>query len=108
MDAGALLRRARRERGLSQAALANAAGTSQPAVARLEAGGLSPSVDTLERLFKALNLRLELGLTPVDTGIDRTLIAERLRLSPLQRLRRLRDEVAGVERLRRAMPSKAR
>ena len=33
-------------------------GTSQPSVARLEAGGVTPSLDTLHRVADALGLEL--------------------------------------------------
>jgi uncharacterized protein len=60
MDASVLLRRARERAGLSQAALAAGAGTSQSAVARYETGAAQPSLATLERLLAACGDRLEL------------------------------------------------
>ncbi len=51
--------RAERERaGLTQAELAERMGTTQPTVARLEAGGVTPSLDTLRRAAEALGLEL--------------------------------------------------
>lgn len=51
--------RAERERaGLTQAELAERMGTTQPTVARLEAGGVTPSLDTLHRAAEALGLEL--------------------------------------------------
>jgi predicted transcriptional regulator len=76
--------------------------TSQPAIARLEAGRLSPSVATLARLMDALGLRLEMSTPEADSGIDQTLVAQMLRLSPQQRLRKLAQEVTAIDRLRRA------
>ena len=64
MDASALLRDARERAGLSQAALAAAAGTSQSAVARYETGVAQPSLTTLERLLAACGDRLELRVVP--------------------------------------------
>jgi DNA-binding XRE family transcriptional regulator len=52
-DAGPL-RRIRLEVGLSQQKLADAAGTTQTYVARLEAGTLDPGTDMLARLAQAL------------------------------------------------------
>ncbi len=50
----------RRERlGLSQTAVAARMGTSQSAVARLEAGELDPKLSTVERFATALGLRIE-------------------------------------------------
>ena len=48
--------------GLSQAGVADRMGTSQPAVARLEAGGVDARLSTLERYAAAVGRRLELRL----------------------------------------------
>jgi len=61
----------RRATNLSQAEVAERMGTSQPAVARLEAGGVDARLSTLERYAAAIGLRLEmrLGRAPEgDTG----------------------------------------
>jgi transcriptional regulator with XRE-family HTH domain len=58
MDAAALLRIARNRAGLSQRALASAAGTSQPAVAAIESGRKQPTVATLDRLLRATGTEL--------------------------------------------------
>ncbi|HEX9864129.1 MAG TPA: helix-turn-helix transcriptional regulator [Acidimicrobiia bacterium] len=51
--------RAERERlGLTQSQLAVRMGTTQPTIARLEAGGVTPSLDTLHRAADALGLEL--------------------------------------------------
>ncbi|MGL4234553.1 helix-turn-helix domain-containing protein [Tabrizicola sp.] len=50
--------RARTEAGLTQEALAERMGTTQSAVARLEGGGVSPTVETLRRYAKAAGKRL--------------------------------------------------
>lgn len=55
-----LIARARRESGLTQSEFASRAGTSQPAIARYEAGVASPSIDTLVRILKAGGLELVL------------------------------------------------
>lgn len=81
MDAAVLLRRARVDAGLSQAALAARAGTSQPAVSRYESGASSPSVETLDRLLSAMGARLELAVVPAPRALD----------ARGQRMRRLRD-----------------
>jgi len=65
MAAGAdLIRRARREAGLTQAELARRAATSQSAVAAYESGAKTPTVETLERLLRAAGQRLESGPSP--------------------------------------------
>ena len=52
--------------GLTQEALAQLMGTSDPAVSRLESGRHCPSVKTLERLGKAFGERLILGFEDND------------------------------------------
>ena len=52
------LRRAREEAGLSQAALAARARTSQATISAYESGRKQPSVDTLSRLLAATGRRL--------------------------------------------------
>jgi predicted transcriptional regulator len=50
----------RRAAGLSQAEVAGRMGTSQPAVARLEAGEVDVRMSTVERYAAAIGRRLEL------------------------------------------------
>ena len=54
--------RARLAASLSQAELAKRMGTTQSAVARLEGGGVSPSLATLRRYAAATGSRLNLQL----------------------------------------------
>jgi ribosome-binding protein aMBF1 (putative translation factor) len=49
--------------GLSQTAVAARMGTSQPVVARLEAGDLDSRISTLERYAQAVGVELEMRLT---------------------------------------------
>lgn len=56
-----LITAARARAGLTQAALARLAGTSQPAVARYENGHAEPSISTLSRLVEACGERLLLA-----------------------------------------------
>src|SRR5690606_18547317 len=59
-SAGELIRDVRRRRGLTQHQLARRAGTTQPAISRLERGDISPSVETLDRLLLVMGERLTL------------------------------------------------
>jgi transcriptional regulator with XRE-family HTH domain len=52
------------EHGLTQAALAQLVGMKQPAIARLEGGDHEPSVATLARLARALDVSLVLDIAP--------------------------------------------
>jgi len=54
----------RNRAGLTQEALARKMGTTQPVVARLEAGRGRPSMRTLERLAKATGSRLIITFAP--------------------------------------------
>lgn len=54
--------RARTKAKLSQAQLAEKIGTTQSAIARLEGGGVSPSVATLRRYAEATGARLNIEL----------------------------------------------
>jgi transcriptional regulator with XRE-family HTH domain len=85
---GQLLREARRRHGVSQASLATRAATTQSAISRIERDRVSPTVETLRRLLHLVGEDLELASRDRDTGIDRTLIDQRLALSPADRVRR--------------------
>lgn len=63
-ELGRSVREVREERGWSQTQLAEAAGMTQPAVARFEAGGTVPTIPVLERLAHALDLELVVRLAP--------------------------------------------
>ena len=54
----------RKELGLSQAEVAELTGTTQSAIARLEAGGRPPRIDTLLRIAEALDCELVVDLQP--------------------------------------------
>ena len=58
------MREAREAAGLSQRELASRMGTSQAAVARLEAGGVGATLTTLQRVAGALDLELTVDLRP--------------------------------------------
>ncbi|MCA1712136.1 MAG: helix-turn-helix domain-containing protein [Actinobacteria bacterium] len=85
MDAATLLHRSRTQAGLTQRALATAAGTSQAAVAAIESGRKQPTVATLERLLHAAGTEL------VAAGPDEAAL--------LRRARRLEDVLALAEAL---------
>lgn len=61
MTPGQLVREKRVRRGLSQARLARRTGTRQSAISRLEADEVSPTVETLEVLLRAMGEELQLG-----------------------------------------------
>ncbi|HEX6208841.1 MAG TPA: helix-turn-helix transcriptional regulator [Actinomycetota bacterium] len=86
MSGGRLLREARRAAGLGQRELARRARIAQPTLSRIERGLASPRFDTLDRLLRECGLALDLVRRP-GAEVDRTLIRERLRLTPGERAR---------------------
>jgi UDP-N-acetylglucosamine 1-carboxyvinyltransferase len=82
-----LIRDARHDAGLTQAELAHRLGTTQSAIARLEADGANPRVSTLKRALDACDRELLLDARLRPSSIDETLVAGRLRLSPEQRIK---------------------
>jgi transcriptional regulator with XRE-family HTH domain len=61
-DCGGAVKRARESRGLSQTALATAAGTTSTTISAIERGQHAPSVEMLARLALALDVGLKLDL----------------------------------------------
>lgn len=61
MTAGQLIRKMRTRHGLSQERLARRVGTRQSAISRLEADEVSPSVETLDLLMRAMGESLQLS-----------------------------------------------
>ncbi len=70
---------------MSQRELARSAGVSQPAIARIEGGAVTPGIDTLERMLAAAGATHEISAKR-GVGVDRTLIREALRRSPDERI----------------------
>jgi transcriptional regulator with XRE-family HTH domain len=87
VDAGTLIRRSRLKAGLTQAELAKRMGTTQSAVARVERPGSNPRIATLSRALLATGGSLDLRSPRRKSGLDETLIARQLRMTPEQRLK---------------------
>ena len=101
---GELLRAARTRHGLTQTELAARARTSQAAISRIEREVVSPTVQTLARLFDLVGEKLVLDAQPIDYGHDRTLLRQNLALTPEERVRRgvaWSNTVRGFPRVRR-------
>lgn len=86
MTAGRLIAEARARHGLSQTRLALRAGTRQSAISRLENDDVSPSVETLETLLRAMGERLSLSTEPAERPYDRLHRAAAAARSPAERL----------------------
>jgi len=80
VDTSTIIKTVRARTGLSQRAVAEAAGTSGPTVADYEAGRKEPRLSTLSRIAEAVGLELELRFVPSrhEQALDRQ---RRLRLA---------------------------
>jgi transcriptional regulator with XRE-family HTH domain len=67
-EVGQMLRTIRELRGLSQARLAQRAGTSQQWLSQVERGAVNPTLSDLERFFGALRLRLRFEAVPAQAA----------------------------------------
>ena len=85
LDAAGLLRDARRIAGLSQSALAERIGTTQPVISRWERGLDVPRIDALARALQACGFEADLVFRRHD-DVDRTQIAGTLSMSPADRI----------------------
>jgi transcriptional regulator with XRE-family HTH domain len=70
LEPGYQIARLRIERGLTQAQLADLAGTKQPSIARVERGDVAPSLPFLKRLAEALGADLEIRIVPKSEQIS--------------------------------------
>jgi transcriptional regulator with XRE-family HTH domain len=86
-----VVRSLRRKAGLSQAALARVAATSQPTIAAYESGKKSPSWRTLSRLTEAAGVELYPLMVPPLTREDRRSLFLHAAIS-----KRLRDDPRAV------------
>lgn len=83
--------------GLTQADLAESAGTSQPTIAAYERGAKSPTVYTLARLAQAAGMELSISFVRPLTREDRRSIAVHRAIAE----QLLADPVHGIARARR-------
>lgn len=70
MTPGRLIRETRTRHDLSQQRLARRVGTHQSAISRIEADEISPSVETLDLLMRAMGERLRLLGVPLERDYD--------------------------------------
>lgn len=77
-DLSVRVKEAREAKGLSQSQLADRMGTQQSVIARLEGGGITPTLPTLKRVADALGTKLIVGFDEprnarqVKSGVART------------------------------------
>lgn len=96
-----LIREARRRAGLTQRELAERAGTTQSAIARLESGRTSPSFDTVRRMLRLCGFTLLVALDPYDDS-DLAQALALLRKTPDERLDELDAGLRFAVELREA------
>src|SRR3954463_15797286 len=97
-SAAALIRESRRAAGLTQAELARRVKVTQPVIARLEREGANPRLETLDKVIAATGRSLELNTGP-PSGLDETMIAADLRLTPDERLRNFESFYAFTKQI---------
>ena len=93
-----LFRFCRLRTGLTQQQLAKRAGISQPALARIESGRISPRIDTANRILKGCGMTLE-AVARAGEGVDRTTIRRMLKLTPRKRLALATEEARNLAKL---------
>lgn len=113
ISTAAIIAQARLKAGLTQRQLAQRMGTSQPAIARLEAGQVSPTLGTVERIAAAAGYELRVELVPLlapdpvieayKRDVDRSLLRENLGRTVEERLRSLDDLRRFGDELQRAV-----
>ena len=87
---------------MTQAQLAARSGVSQPTIARIESGAVSPSFERLHSLVRAAGFDLDIHVVPIDDD-NFVLAQENLRLTPDQRVEQALRALTFGEAGRRAM-----
>jgi transcriptional regulator with XRE-family HTH domain len=97
-----LVREARKRAGLTQRGLAEKAGTTQSAIARLESGRTRPAFDDVLRLVRLCGFDLDIMLVERDDS-DWSQARRQLRLSPTERAERMVEFGRKVRQTQRAV-----
>lgn len=87
-ELGERIRTLREDHGVSQSQLAKRIGSTQPSIARLEGGGVTPSLETLDRIASALGLDLVVRF-------DRARLSSHADSAPQDRSSRVRKKSSG-------------
>lgn len=105
---GQLIAKARKREGLTQAQLATRMGTTQSAIARLEAGTSNPTIRTVEKALRSCGHTLQPTAREFEHSVDESMIAYAMKMTPAQRLAnhdRSRENVAELARRARLTPA---
>lgn len=97
-----LVREARKRAGLTQRVLAERAGTTQSAIARLEAGRTRPTFESVLQLLRHCGMDLDVMLVERDSS-DWMQAQKLLELSPEERLEHSVEFASVARELRRGM-----
>jgi len=85
MKGAQFVREARKRAGLTQAQLAERAGTTQSAIARIERGGVAPTFERIVDLVRACGFDLDVHLVPYDDS-DWSVATWALQRTPSERV----------------------
>ncbi len=96
-----LVREARKRAALTQRELAERAGTTQSAIARLESGRTSPTFENVIRLLRLCGMDLDIMLVERDSS-DWMQAQQLLKLTPGERLERGVRTARQMQQLREA------
>jgi transcriptional regulator with XRE-family HTH domain len=96
-----LVREARKRAGLTQRALAELAGTTQSAIARLESGRTRPAFDDVLRLVRLCGYDVEVSIVEPDVS-DRHQAAAMQPLTPSERVERAQHVAHQLQSIREA------
>lgn len=96
-----LVREARRRAGLTQTELAERAGTTQSAIARLERGVGRPTMERISALVEACGLELQVRLVPSDAH-DWSMVEQNVALGTEERVMRALASIRLAEEVRAA------
>lgn len=105
---GELVAKVRKGERLTQEQLARRIGTTQSAIARLEAGSSNPTLWTVEKALRACGHSLEPRARALEDSVDETMIAHALKMTPEQRLAnhdRSRSKAIGFVKRSRPAPA---
>lgn len=94
-----MVRYCRLRAGLTQNELAKRTKMSQPALARIESGRISPRIETIETLLRECGMSLQ-AVPRAGTGVDRSTIRRMLSLKPRERLRLAAREAKNLEAIK--------
>jgi transcriptional regulator with XRE-family HTH domain len=97
-----LVREARKRADLTQAQLAGRVGTTQSAIARIEAGAVAPSLKRLTQLVRACGFDIDVRLVPQDDH-DVSMALRNRALRPEERVTRMLTARRFGESAREAM-----